>query len=171
MRVTLNGKTYYLGKFGSEASRRKYDQLIREWVDHGRQLLDDADDLSIAELVEKYVHFARAYYGDSGKRRGVLNNLKPTLRMLVEEYGEDSALTFGPRKLKALQRLWIAEGAARGYVNQHTGRVKRVFKWAVSEEWVPPETLQALATVEGARDAILGRLSAHRNACRPKIGD
>ncbi len=65
-RVTLCGKIYYLGKYGSEASHRKYDQLIREGLDQGRQMHDDSGDLSIAELVEAYVEFARTYYGGIG---------------------------------------------------------------------------------------------------------
>jgi hypothetical protein len=35
--VTLNGRTYYLGKYGSEESRQKYDQLIAKWLANNKQ--------------------------------------------------------------------------------------------------------------------------------------
>ncbi len=148
-RVTLDGKTFYLGKYGSRASKLRYDLLVQEWLRNGRTLAADEHDLSICEKVEAFVTHAGDYYGDTGKRRGVVNNLRPTIRNLVDVFGQDSAISFGPRKLKALQRLWIQEGHARGYVNQQTGRIKRIFRWAVSEELVPPETLQALEAVAG----------------------
>ncbi len=40
----------------------------------------------------------------------------------------------------------IDDGLSRGYINDHTGRIKRIWKWAVSQELVPPATYQALAT-------------------------
>ena len=38
---------------------------------------------------------------------------------------------------------------SRGVVNHRMARLRRIFKWAVSEEFVPPSVHQALATVEG----------------------
>lgn len=35
-RVILNGKTFYLGKYGSKASKQRYDALIAEWLSSGR---------------------------------------------------------------------------------------------------------------------------------------
>ena len=36
--VRLDGKTIYLGRWGSAQSRQAYDQIIREWLDNGRSL-------------------------------------------------------------------------------------------------------------------------------------
>jgi len=51
--------------------------------------------------------------------------------------------------------LWteklLRNGLARGVVNKRLSRIKRVFKWGVSEQLVPVATYQALATVEGLR--------------------
>jgi hypothetical protein len=35
-RVTIAGRTHYLGKYGSKASRQRYDQLIAEWLASNR---------------------------------------------------------------------------------------------------------------------------------------
>jgi hypothetical protein len=40
-------------------------------------------------------------------------------------------------------------GLSRGVINHRMARVRRIFKWAVSEELVPPSVYQGLASVEG----------------------
>ena len=35
--VTLNGRDFLLGHYGTKASGAKYDRLIAEWLDRGRQ--------------------------------------------------------------------------------------------------------------------------------------
>jgi len=34
--VTLNGRDFYLGKYGTAASRQTYDRLVAEWLVGGR---------------------------------------------------------------------------------------------------------------------------------------
>jgi integrase len=43
----------------------------------------------------------------------------------------------------------IAAGLCRSTINQHIGRVRRMFRWAVAEELLPVTTYQALAAVPG----------------------
>jgi hypothetical protein len=38
-RVTPDGHTYYLGRYGTSASREKYDRLIAEWLATNRHAL------------------------------------------------------------------------------------------------------------------------------------
>ena len=38
-RVTLNGKTHYLGPYGSPASKEAYKRLVQEWLAHGDRRL------------------------------------------------------------------------------------------------------------------------------------
>lgn len=58
---------------------------------------------------------------------------------------------FGPLMLIAYQESLVESGICRSYVNQQTGRIKRIFKWGVSRELVPVEVHQALTTVSGLR--------------------
>jgi hypothetical protein len=41
--VRIGGKMYYLGKYGSEASRREYDRIIAAFVANGRRAFYDPD--------------------------------------------------------------------------------------------------------------------------------
>jgi integrase len=72
---------------------------------------------------------------------------------------------FGPRKLKAVVQAMVEEGLSRGYINHQLGRIKRMFRWAVSEELIPPGVAQALDAVSGLRK---GRTTAkERDQVRP----
>jgi hypothetical protein len=52
-------------------------------------------------------------------------------------YGRTQAIEFGPLALKAIRQRIIEEGLSRVYINDHAGRVKRMFKWAVGEQLLP----------------------------------
>jgi integrase len=69
-------------------------------------------------------------------------------------YGDEPATAFSPSKLRAIRARWVEDGICRHQVNLRVGRLKRVFKWGVSEELVPVAVWQALCTVQG--------LQAHR---------
>ena len=43
----------------------------------------------------------------------------------------------------------IREDLSRGVINSRIGKIKRLFKWAVSEQLAPPSLCHALATVQG----------------------
>jgi hypothetical protein len=54
----------------------------------------------------------------------------------------------------------VDAGLARSLVNARVNRIRRVFKWAASEELIPHATYQAPTTVSGLR---LGRSAAHES--------
>jgi hypothetical protein len=45
----------------------------------------------------------------------------------------------------------IADEITRKRINLNIGRIRRIFKWAVSKEILPVTTYQALTTLEGLR--------------------
>ncbi|MCY2953900.1 MAG: hypothetical protein NTU53_18305 [Planctomycetota bacterium] len=61
--VTLDGRDFYLGPFGSKASKVEYDRLIGQWLANGRRLGQGSEtDVTIAELPDAYLRFAQVYY-------------------------------------------------------------------------------------------------------------
>jgi integrase len=50
----------------------------------------------------------------------------------------------------------IRAGNCRSEINRRVGRIVRMFKWAVSEELVPPSVYEALRTVSGLRKGRSG---------------
>ncbi len=168
--VTLDGKDFYLGPYGTRVSRREYDRLVGEWQQNGRRL--PADDvqppLSIAELLNAYRKFAEQYYRRNGKPTGTFDNIRPMLKLVRKHYGDKLVQDFGPLALKTLQTRLIESDASRRYINDQTARIKQMFKWAASNELVPFEVFQRLTTVEGLRKH---RTEARESAPGPPIDD
>jgi integrase len=152
--VTLSGRDHYLGPYGTDASRAEYDRLILDWLARGRRPPAPAgqpDDLTISELILAYVTFADGYYVKNGKPTTEPGNIRLALRPLRRLYGDTPAAAFGPRSLKRVRDEMIGSGICRNEVNKRTRHLVRCFRWAASEELLPPGVYEALRTVPGLR--------------------
>ena len=154
--VRLSGRDHYLGPYNSAESREKYDRLLAEWLANGRQpttpVTVQSAGLLINEVLLKFIDHADQYYCRDGQRSTEVVNLKLALRPLKALYGDTFANAFGPLALKAVRQHMIdVQDLCRNEVNKRLGRIKRVFKWAVSEQLVPPSVFEALKTVDGLR--------------------
>jgi hypothetical protein len=156
--VTLNGRDIYLGPHNTKVSKIEYDRFIGEWLANGRSLATGGDsDITVAELLLRYWNHAKTYYGKNGKQTSEVAAIKSALRPVRELYGNQPAREFGPLSLESVRNRMIATGWCRTGVNDAISRVRRVFRWGVSKELVPPSNSHALASVDGLRK---GRSSA-----------
>lgn len=149
--VTIDGRDFYLGRFGSGESRAEYDRMLAEWLANGRRLPHVGPDLTINELLLAYLAFADAYYIKHGLPTSEPASIRVTIRPLRRLYGTALASKFGPLHLKAVRQQMIDSGLCRNEVNKRTGRIVRVFKWAVGEALVPPDVHHGLKAVDGLR--------------------
>ena len=153
--VTLDGRNHYLGSYGSPESRKEYDRLVGEWLAADRHapatLARGEDCLTVDALILRYWDFAEGYYVRDGRPARELDNIKDALRHLRRAYGATPAAAFGPVALKAVRTSMIDAGLARNTVNARVGKIRRMFKWAVADELVPPVVLQGLQAVAGLR--------------------
>ena len=140
------------GEFGSDESRAAFARLMLECQVSPAAVATPrgAAPLSVVELLARYFAFATMHYsGRDGKPSSALTEAKLVVRAIRTTYGETPAAEFGPLKLRAVLQGWVAAGLSRVECNKRLGIAKRIFKWAVSEELVPPAVYQALATVPG----------------------
>ncbi|MEN6557125.1 MAG: site-specific integrase [Thermoguttaceae bacterium] len=151
--VTLSGKDHYLGTWKTTASRAEYNRLIGEWLAAGRCLPASRRgyDLTVAELGAAYWNWAKGYYRKDGQPTRSLDRVRLAVRLLRTNYGPTLAHDFGPLALQAIQRELAAGHRCRRYCNYLTDAIKRMFKWAASQELMPVTVYQALATVPGLR--------------------
>ncbi len=148
--VTLDGKDRYLGRHGSAASRAEYDRLIAEWTAQGRRLPDSETGMTIGELILAYWRRCQGHYRKpDGSNTSELHLVRLAMRPLKELYGRTPAAEFGPLALEAVQQRMIEAGLSRGVINAHVGRIKRMFRWAVAKELVPPAVYQGVLAVAG----------------------
>ncbi len=166
--VTLSGRDFYLGPHGSKASRAEYDRLIGEWVVNGRAIAQPEDEFTDVELSARYIKFAAKYYRKDGRSTDVLHKIKSALKYLVPSYGRWPATSVGPLALKAIRQQMVDAGLARVYVNEHIGRIRRMYKWAAGEELVPESAFRSLAIVDGLRR---GRTEARETAPVMPVAD
>jgi hypothetical protein len=67
--VTLYGRDFYLGPYGTKASKVEYDRLVGEWIAAGRPSRppSQTSDITVVELAAAYRKYARGYYQKDGK--------------------------------------------------------------------------------------------------------
>jgi len=170
-RASKRRRDYWLGEYNSPESRERYHRLIAAWeaggrrhpepedagIVHSRRADPAANDdrPTVAMVIAEYWKWARRYYqpNESG-------TLRVALRMLRQYHGSEPAEEFGPRKLRALREAMIAGDPAadpprpawsRKYINQHVQRIRRMFRWAASQELIPASVHQTLDTVESLK--------------------
>jgi hypothetical protein len=155
-----------------------------------------ASDLTINELILAFLpHAERHYRHADGTATSELEDVKLSMRPLKALYGLTLAKDFGPLSLKACPEQMIRQpitrkvkvvdpatgkkewrekllriGLARGVVNQRIGRIRRLFKWAVENELVPPSVLQGgqrnTSVSKSHRTGLLRLSPGHPARCR-----
>jgi integrase len=155
--VVIQGHAHYLGRYDTPVSRERYHRLVAE-LHAGRHTVasqtsppDDETDLTVNELILAYARFADGYYVKDGCPTVEPTNIRLVMRLVRRLYGTTPTKSFGPLALKAVREEMIRAGNCRSEINRRVGRIVRMFKWAVSEELVPPGIYEALRTVSGLR--------------------
>ena len=121
--------------------------------------------MRIQALINRYLEHCEEYYQESNEAECI----ELALRLLGEVYGDNDASAFGPKRLKDLRRLMVDEGKlTRSGINKRIDKIRRAWKWGVSEEYVPAATYQALLTVEGLRK---GRTNARESGVIGPVAD
>ncbi|OHB58665.1 MAG: hypothetical protein A2Y12_14130 [Planctomycetes bacterium GWF2_42_9] len=150
--VVLNGRAIYLGVYGTEETTENYHKSIAEWLSCGKQVAAQGDNIKLNEILARFWVHAESYYrSPDGTPTSELDSLRYAFRPLFSLYGNSAAASFGPRCLRAVQQNMVEIGWCRNNVNRDLSRIKMLFKWAVSQEFLPTSVYHALVTVPGLR--------------------
>jgi integrase len=150
--ATGERRDMYLGKYESTESRAEYARVIAELATGSPA--PSSPNASVTLTVDQVLlrwwkHAERHYRRPDGSPTNQLVEYKYTLQPVNELYGHTPAKDFSPLALKAVRQRMVASKWCRNQVNDRISKVKRVFKWAVSEQLVPVTVYTALATVTG----------------------
>jgi integrase len=148
-RCTINGKCHYLGRHGSPESKDRYADLIARW--RLQSVPDALYALTNDELALAYMEHAVQHYTKDGQPTSEVCCVRAALRFLLAKAGRWRARDFGPRLLKDVRAAMVDADLCRSTINGNVMRIRRMFKWGVAEEFIPPAVLTALQTVPGLR--------------------
>jgi hypothetical protein len=119
-------------------------QLLQEYL-FKKDVPLQGDVRIIPDLVRAYMAFAKEYYVDpEGKPTQEPVHIKCTLEVLLDCFPSLPVDEFGPLRLKEVREIMIAKKWCRNQINQRIGRIRRMFKWAVSEQIVSPVILHGV---------------------------
>lgn len=157
MRVTLGGRTFYLGKEGDPECEKAYEALVAVWLAKGRPSrweetgVEVRSALTLDDLILEYSEFIEVYYVKNGKPTAEQSKIRAALRFVRALGGTKPADAFGPLLLEQARDAMIEAGHCRRHVNQSVQRIRRCFRWGVAKQLVAPATLQGLEALPGLR--------------------
>ncbi|MEN8127075.1 MAG: site-specific integrase [Planctomycetota bacterium] len=115
----------------------------------------------IPDLVRAYMAFVKEYYVDpAGTNTSEAGYIERTLKVLLDCFPSLPVDEFGPLRLKEVREVMIDKKWCRNQINHRIGAIRRMFKWAVSEQFVSPMILHGLQAVTGLKR---GRTRAKEN--------
>jgi len=153
-KVRFNGKTTYLGKYGSPESKEAYAQFIAGLPKPDEVNLVEPAPGKVAlvgEVVLRYQAHAETYYARDGVPTGEHVTIRCALRPLTKRFDDLPVNQFTPAKLEQVQEDMIKLGRSRSYVNKSCNIIRRCFKWCVRKGLVTSEVFGALQAVDGLK--------------------
>ncbi len=143
--LTARKRTVSLGKWESPESRQEHARLCAE-VAAGRTAPGTTTTV-MNELLAAYLTHATTYYVKDGKTTDEVWCLKSAIKVVRQAHGHVPVDQFGPAALEAVRQRMVDQGWARGTVNKQVGRVRRIVRWGVARQLVPPAVLVGLEAV------------------------
>jgi integrase len=105
------------------------------------------DAITVADIGIRYLDHCESYYRTpDGKTTSSVAGVEMALRALFP-FSDAPASAFGPRAMKTVRDALVRDGRPRVTCNRVVKTIRRMFKWAASEELVPAEVWHALEAV------------------------
>jgi integrase len=146
--VRVDGRIHYLGKYGTPESRVRHRNIVAA-AQARREAFDLLRPLSVGELCERFV---AAMQREHGPRSWQDIEARAVALTVCAKHAGMVAAAFGPKALQDIQQAMLkADRLTRYGINRRKQHIVAMFKWAVSEELVPPSAWHALQAVRALR--------------------
>jgi integrase len=171
-RVRIGGRAYWLGRCpDGKVTPEQTARAARLWNEYLSGLAPRAADtppaatpaapplevppvaaaadtgVTVAAVGVRYLDHCQLYYRTpDGKTTSSVAGVEMALRALFP-FSDTPATAFGPRAMKTVRDALVREGRPRVTCNRVVKTIRRMFKWAASEELVSAEVWHALETV------------------------
>lgn len=166
-RVKVNGKTVYLGVWGSDESKKKYAELVHQ-LSAASGAEPSLQNPSVSQLIEQWKRHAEVFYGNGSREPKCF---EAALIVVDRIFGSFPAKEIDVKCLKIVRAAmisgsWMTEveklkrrqtGArfdwSKNYTNHQVARIKTVWRWAEGEGIVPRGSWDHLRTLRGLNRA------------------
>jgi len=159
--VYLNGKTVYLGLYGSPESRKEYARIVAEKQSNPIFFLAVGEkDVTLDELGAAYLEYAEKQFDKSH-----YENYRMALGFALNLYGHQPVNEFSPLKLKTVRDEMVrSRRFCRAVVNRYVSRIITALSWGVENELVESRTVHRLREVKALPKGTPGTFE--RKKCR-----
>jgi integrase len=168
--VRFNGKLHYLGPYGSDESKERYNRLKAEWLVNRQAEKFQSTGPTVADVCLAFLAHAETYYATSDEAY----QYKLAIRPLSDLYATLPAKSFGVVEFRTVRQWWLnrdvgnvgkrspkkasqkpteqkpTRKCSRNYINKMMKRILRVFRWATGEGMIPP-IADVLKCVDGLK--------------------
>jgi integrase len=166
-RVKVNGKTIYLGVWGSDESKKKYAELVHQLSLTGSGETF-SENLSVSQLAEQWRRHAATFYSQDSREPKCF---EAALIVVERIFGTFPAKDIDAKCLKIVRAAmvsgsWMTEveklkrrqnGSrhdwSKNYTNAQIARIKSVWRWAEGEGIVPRGSWDHLRSLRGLNRA------------------
>ncbi len=152
--VRINGKDFYLGRYGTPESKAAYKRLIGEWKAGGCATSYGvaSDETTVAMLLADYLahcdkHYPKTRGNESEQTRIAFRYLEPYWDVLASQFDSPALLAVRDAMLEATGKH--GKPLSRSYINKMVDRIKRAFSWGVSRKIVKPDNWIAIKELKG----------------------
>ena len=178
--VTIDGRDFYLGKHDSPESLVRHAVLIGIYQANQLKLPDgfdvrclDAATVLVANPLQAVPqqqdaepillrHVTAAFRIEAERKYASQKAERIRCCQICDELdkhdGNCLAAEYGPKRLAAQRQRWVDSGKARVYCNRLTNIVRRIFKFAMSQELIEETVHRRLQSIEALRP---GQTTAH----------
>ena len=164
----VDGRRVSLGRYGDPKGYATWKRILDEWLaTHHLEQAIEPSRMTVAELADRWL--------DSERSRVAAGRIDPktyaaacyAAEASVLEHAGSLATSFGPKALKTVQKRLTRTPCktirgryrdaknpptlSRTEVNRRVNGIRQMFRWGVSEEFVPPAALASLKSVPGLR--------------------
>jgi integrase len=147
--VNLDGQVVYLGEYGSEKSKQRYNQLKAEWLLNRKSKATRqavrSKAVTVSDVCNAFLDHAATYYQESNEEY----QYKLAIQPLAELYATMKVKDFTPLHFRCCRDWWTRDATrSRPYINKMMRRLRTVFKWAVGMNLCPAPVSDALRCVD-----------------------
>ena len=161
--VYVDGKTIYLGAYGSPESRIAYSRFVAEYNASKPSFLPrgepvEESNITVKELALAFLDYVKELCSAKEHRNTEYHHSRTVIKELLKLYGDGTlAGDFAPSCLKLVrQELIKSHRFCRGMVNKYTRHIIKIFDWGVENEYVHPNVHAILKAVKSLPEGYPG---------------